>query len=70
MNLERWPAGPEHNSVPPVVVTFKEPSDRNEIYNVCREGMEKTNLVITEDSRSVKSKTVFSGGFYPRKTLV
>ena len=38
-----------------MVVTFKESSDRNEIYNVCGEGMKKTNLVITEDSRSVKA---------------
>ena len=50
-NLTRWPEGPEHNSVAPVVITFKEESERNEIYNVCREGLKKTNLVITEDSK-------------------
>ena len=44
-----------------MVVTFKEPSDRNEIYNVCREGMEKTNLAITEDSnKTIAYKQQFS----------
>ena len=42
-----------HNGVPPVVVTFDQKSDRNEIYNLCKEGLKKTDLVMTEDSRLV-----------------
>jgi len=36
----------------PVLIEFREKKDRNELYGVCREGLKKTGLVITEDSRS------------------
>ena len=35
-----------------VVVTFKSREDRNELYSACKEGLKKTNLVITMDSKS------------------
>ena len=50
-NLFRWVDGPIHNSVPPVVVEFKDKKDRNEVYCACKEGLKKTTWVITEDSR-------------------
>ena len=51
--LERWGEGPLHQGVRPVVITFREKADRNALYQACREGLKKVNLVITEDSRSV-----------------
>ena len=41
-----------HNSVKPVLMEFHEPKDRNDVYAACKEGLKKTGLVITEDSRS------------------
>jgi len=51
-NLFRWADGPIHNTVPPVVVEFKDKKDRNEVYYACKEGLKKSSWVITEDSRS------------------
>ena len=51
-NLCRWKEGPIHNSVKPVLIEFHEPKDRNDLYSSCKEGLKKTGLVITEDSRS------------------
>ena len=36
----------------PVLIEFHEPKDRNDLYSSCKEGLKKTGLVITEDSRS------------------
>ena len=36
----------------PVLMEFHESKDRNDLYAACREGLKKTGLVITEDSRS------------------
>ena len=49
----RWVDGPSHDGVLPVVVEFEDKKDRNEVYNVCKEGLKKSNWVITEDSRYV-----------------
>ena len=35
-----------------VVVTFKSKEDRNELYSACKEGLKKTTLVVTMDSKS------------------
>jgi hypothetical protein len=35
----------------PTIHVLQEKKDRNEMYAICREGLKKTNLVITEDSR-------------------
>ena len=51
--LERWGEGPLHQGVRPVVITFREKADRNSLYQACREGLKKVNLVITEDSRYI-----------------
>merc|ERR1719422_749971 len=51
-HLDRWTEGPQHNNVPPVVVTFKTKQDRNDLYLACKDGFKKTNLVITMDSKS------------------
>ena len=34
------------------MVTFDTKQDRNELYNACKKGLEKTGLVVTMDSRS------------------
>ena len=51
-NLFRWKEGPVHNSVKPVLIELHEVKDRNDLYAACKEGLKKTGLVITEDSRS------------------
>jgi hypothetical protein len=68
-NLSRWKEGPVHNSVRPVLMEFREAKDRpvasllspkvtwlprTEVYSACREGLKKTGLVVTEDSRQGK----------------
>ena len=65
-NLFRWKEGPVHNSV----IKFHEPKDRNDLYAACKEGLKKTGLVMTEDSRfpwiltnSMDSDQFF--GFWP-----
>ena len=41
-----------HNSVKPVLIEFHEAKERNDLYAACKEGLKKTGLVMTEDSRS------------------
>ena len=50
-NLFRWKEGPVHNAVKPVLIEFHEAKDRNDLYSTCKEGLKKTGLVMTEDSR-------------------
>ena len=35
-----------------VVVTFKSKEDRNDLYSACKDGLKKTTLVVTMDSKS------------------
>ena len=60
-NLFRWKEGPVHNSVKPVLIEFHEPKDRNDLYAACKEGLKKTGLVMTEDSRS---RGILTNSFY------
>ena len=36
----------------PVLIEFHEAKERNDLYAACKEGLKKTGLVMTEDSRS------------------
>ena len=60
-NLFRWKEGPVHNSVRPVLIEFDEPKDRNDLYAACKEGLKKTGLVMTEDSRFPRNFDQFFG---------
>lgn len=35
-----------------VVVTFEAKQDRNDFYTACKEGLKRTSLVVTMDSKS------------------
>ena len=50
-DLYRWPEGPPHLSVAPVVVVFTCKEDRDMVFNICRDKLSTTDLVITMDSR-------------------
>ena len=69
-NLFRWPDGPVHNGVHPVVVEFKDKKDRNEVYYTCKEGLKKTAWVITEDSRYREIILNFTSNYYDSMTIV
>ena len=52
--MYRWDDGPPLNSVLPVSVEFCDKKDKLDVYNVCKSGLEKSGMVVTEDARSGK----------------